>query len=134
MYQFFSIHNKSFSYFQLRYVCMDIEFSRLEILAEIRNILLNWFHQRQASSISTLWQIQKRKRNGNEIVHIQYLAKKLCFFAIYEAKWGTFKFELSTLKVMLGSWSSSSKQIWIRSFKWGTIRFSMIIYNKVIDP
>ena len=34
--------------------------------------------------------------------------------------------------MLLGSWSSGSKHIWIRSFKLGTIRLSMTIYSKVI--
>ena len=33
---------------------------------------------------------------------------------------------------MLGSWPSGSKQVWIRPFKLGTIRLSMIIYSKAI--
>ena len=47
--------------------------------------------------------------------------QKTRFLAIYEAKWGPFKLKHSTLKVVLGSWSSGSKQIRIRSFKWGTV-------------
>ena len=53
-------------------------------------------------------------------------------FCHYVAKWGCTKLKYSTLKVLLGSWSSCSKQTWIRSFKWGTIRLSMTIYSKVI--
>ena len=36
------------------------------------------------------------------------------------------------LKVLPGSWSSSSKLIWIRCFKWGTVEHSMTIYSKVM--
>ena len=47
--------------------------------------------------------------------------QKKLFLTIYEAKWGRFKLKYSTLKVLLLSRSSSSKQIWIRSFKWSTV-------------
>ena len=51
--------------------------------------------------------------------------------AIYEAKWGPFKLKYDTLKVMLWSWSSGSKQIRIRSFKWGTVHLCGSNRNKV---
>ena len=34
--------------------------------------------------------------------------------------------------ILLGSWSSGSKHIWIRFFKWYTIELSMTIYSKII--
>ena len=58
--------------------------------------------------------------------------QKTHFLAIYEAKWGRFKLKRPNLKVLLGSWSSGCKQIWIRSFKWGTIEFSITIHGKVM--
>ena len=71
--------------------------------------------------------------NVHQLGHgIQCLAKKLVFLATYKAKWGGFKLNYSTLKVLVGSWSPGSKKIWIRSFKWGTGKLSMTIYSKVI--
>ena len=72
------------------------------------------------------------QRNLNNNMNIQCLSEKLVFSAIYEVKWGHLKLKWSTLKVLLGSSSSGSKQIWIRSFKSGTIRLSMTIYSKLI--
>ena len=37
--------------------------------------------------------------------------------------------QVGILKVVLWSWSSGSKQIWVRSFKLGTIRLSMSIHS-----
>ena len=55
------------------------------------------------------------------------------FLAIYEAKWGCFKWEYSNLKGLQGFWSSGSKQIWIRSFKWGTVGSCSICCKKIAD-
>ena len=41
--------------------------------------------------------------------------------SIYEVKYGYFNWIFHTLKVMPWSWPSGSQQIWIRTFKWGTI-------------
>ena len=42
-------------------------------------------------------------------------------FEFYAMIWGYFDLLEITLKVMLLPWASGSKQIWIRSFKWGTL-------------
>ena len=47
-----------------------------------------------------------------------YSAATFCF----NMKWGYFKRSWIMLKVMPWPWLSFSKQIWIRSFKWGTVR------------
>ena len=39
----------------------------------------------------------------------------------YGMKRGYFETTLRALKVVRSPWASSSKQIWIRSFKWGTV-------------
>jgi len=59
-------------------------------------------------------------------VHLQV------FFAIFEAKWGPFKVEYSTLKVLPGSSTAVAKMVKSRPFKGGTIRLSMSIFSKVI--
>ena len=63
---------------------------------------------------------------------LQCLAKYSGFLAIYKAKCGPFKLKYTTLKSIPGSWSSGSKEIWIRSFKWGTVKLSIMIYRKVM--
>ena len=42
-------------------------------------------------------------------------------FEFYAMIWGYFDLLEITLKVMLLPWASGSKQIWMRSFKWGTV-------------
>ena len=53
------------------------------------------------------------------------------FRAIYDAKYGHFK--LKYLKCSARILIFCHKNIWIRSFKWGTIKLSMTIYSKVIS-
>ena len=43
-------------------------------------------------------------------------------FAFYVVFWGDFDLLILQLKVMPRSWFSGSKQIWSRSFNWGTTR------------
>ena len=54
-------------------------------------------------------------------------------FAFYAMIWGFFDLLKWPLKVMLAPWTSSSEQIWIISFKWGTMSFSSSNGCKIVD-
>ena len=64
-----------------------------------------------------VWSLDDRKALG----FIQLEPSVPSRFEFYAMIWGYFDLLEITLKVMLLPWASGSKQIWIRSFKWGTL-------------
>ena len=69
----------------------------------------------------------------NVIQYYTAFRKNSVFLAICEVKWGHFKVEYNTLKVIPHYWTSISKKIWFRPFKRANTKLSMPIFLAKIE-